>query len=143
MEIIAKKPCSFGGKNFFIGDRIPEELVMNCEDHEKRGIISVVREGIPFEMAEAVAQVGEVFFSLPIVKGSETLEIEVSEPQIREAVKTMQMPVKEATAHIKSNVTDDTVLIMLNAFDPRSAVKKEAELKARELAEVEESAGDA
>ena len=38
---------------------------------------------------------------------------------------------------------DNTVLIFLNAVDSRTAVKKEAETKAKSLEELEESAGDA
>lgn len=40
MRLIAKKPCSYGGKKFFIGDEIPAELVVNIEREEKLGVIS-------------------------------------------------------------------------------------------------------
>ena len=45
--------------------------------------------------------------------------------------------------HIRDTVEDNTVLIFLNAVDSRTAVKKEAETKAKSLGELEESAGDA
>ena len=50
---------------------------------------------------------------------------------------------KDAVAHIRDTVEDNTVLIFLNAVDSRTAVKKEAETKAKSLEELEESAGDA
>jgi len=141
--IIAKRPCSFEGKKFFIGDEIPEGVVRDPDKMEKLGIVVIVGDGVPVELAEIVAQKAEVLFRIPILKGDETLEMDVSEPQIREAVKTMQMSVKDATAHIKEYVEDDTVLILLNAIDSRTAVKKEAELKAKETVKAEKSEGEA
>lgn len=41
MELIAKKPCSFGGKKFFIGEKIPESLVTDPAAQEKLGVIVV------------------------------------------------------------------------------------------------------
>ncbi|MCM1104905.1 MAG: hypothetical protein NC409_12465 [Clostridium sp.] len=45
MKLIAKKPCSFGGKKFFIGDEIAEELVSDPAAQEKYGIIAIVGGG--------------------------------------------------------------------------------------------------
>lgn len=92
---------------------------------------------------ECVASVGEVFFKIEIVKGDKGFDLDVTEPQLQEAVKTMQMNQKDAVAHIRDTVEDNTVLIFLNAVDSRTAVKKEAEIKAKSLGELEESAGDA
>lgn len=44
MRLIAKKPCSFGGKRFYIGEEIPRSLVTDAERQEKYGVISVVNE---------------------------------------------------------------------------------------------------
>lgn len=41
MELIAKKPCSFGGKKFFIGEKIPEGLVTDPATQEKLGVIAI------------------------------------------------------------------------------------------------------
>lgn len=41
MELIAKKPCSFGGKKFFIGEKIPKRLVTDPAVQEKLGVIAV------------------------------------------------------------------------------------------------------
>ena len=104
----------------------------------------MIRDGIPVEtLEECVASVGEVFFKIEIVKGDKGFDLDVTEPQLQEAVKTMQMNQKDAVAHIRDTAEDNTVLIFLNAVDSRTAVKKEAETKAKSLGELEESAGDA
>lgn len=141
--IIAKRPCSFEGKEFFIGDQIPDDYVLDPEAMEKMGIVSVVGDKASANTEDVGSVVAEVFFRAPIKKGERTLEIDVSEAQFAETVQTMQMTTKDATAHIKGDVEDNTVLILLNALDSRTSVKKEAESKALILAEMEESAGDA
>ena len=44
MRLIAKKPCSFGGQKFFIGDEIPEGLVADAGMQEMYGVIAIVNE---------------------------------------------------------------------------------------------------
>jgi len=39
MKLIAKKPCSFGGKKFFIGDEVPSNLVVNAAQQTAWGIL--------------------------------------------------------------------------------------------------------
>ena len=39
MKLIAKKPCSFGGKRFYIGDEIPAALVLDPVRQEKLGVL--------------------------------------------------------------------------------------------------------
>lgn len=41
MKLIAKKPCSFGGKKFFIGEEVPTNLVANPALQEKLGVIVI------------------------------------------------------------------------------------------------------
>lgn len=144
MKIIAKKPCSFNGVKYYIGEEIPENAVKDPKAQAAMGVVSIVPDGDHVgEFADMVSQVGEVHFLVPILKGEESMELPVSETQIAEAAKTLQMSQKEAVAHIKDHVEDNTVLIILNACDSRAAVKKEAETKAKSLAGLEESAGDA
>ena len=76
MRLIAKKPCSYGGRKFFIGDEIPAELVVNIEREEKLGVISTANDevGVPEQsgalysqeqvdemIADAVANAGKGF----------------------------------------------------------------------------------
>ena len=59
MRLIAKKPCRFGGKDFFINDQIPEELVLDAEEKEKIGLISIIKD------AEAVETLSLIHISEP------------------------------------------------------------------------------
>lgn len=48
LQYIAKKPCSFGGKRFLIGDVIPSDLILpeNVSRVAAYGQIAVVEDGI-------------------------------------------------------------------------------------------------
>lgn len=41
MRLIANKPCSFGGKQFFIGDEIPAGLVADAQLQAKYGVLAI------------------------------------------------------------------------------------------------------
>lgn len=45
MKLIAKKPCSFGGRQFFIGNEIPAELVADPVTQEGLGVITIANAG--------------------------------------------------------------------------------------------------
>lgn len=144
MKLVANKPCSLNGKKYFIGEEVPVEEVVDYASLVKMGLLSVIQDAVPADnLEECVAMVGEVSFSIPIVKGDETIDLDVTEPQIQDAVKTMQMNADAAIAHIRGDVEDNTTLIVINALDSRKTVKEAAELKAKALIEQEESTGDA
>lgn len=44
MKLIAKKPCSFGGRQFYIGDEIPANLVADAKMQEKMEVIVIVND---------------------------------------------------------------------------------------------------
>lgn len=46
MRLIAKKPCSFGGRQFYIGDEIPVDFVTDAKLQEKMGMIAIVDDGM-------------------------------------------------------------------------------------------------
>lgn len=46
MRLIANKPCSFGGKKFYIGNEIPENLVADARLQEKMGVITIVNDNM-------------------------------------------------------------------------------------------------
>lgn len=144
MKLVANKPCSLNGKKYFIGEEVPVEEVVDYASLVKMGLLSVIHDAIPAnDLEECVAMVGEVSFSIPIFKGDETIDLDVTEPQIQDAVKTMQMNADTAIAHIRGDVEDNTTLIVINALDSRKTVKEAAESKAKALIEQEESTGDA
>ena len=47
MKLIAKKPCSFGGKAFFINDEIPVNAVLNPKQQEELGAVSYTHLTLP------------------------------------------------------------------------------------------------
>lgn len=42
MALVAKKPCTFCGKHFFIGEMVPEGLVSDPSLQEKLGVLAIV-----------------------------------------------------------------------------------------------------
>lgn len=137
MRIIARQPCSFEGKKFYIGEEIPESYVKDPVAQEKMGVV-VLSDTEPYK--EEILKDKPI--CIPIRKNGEIMDLDVSEEELRQAAEIMQMNPKEAVTHIRDYVENDTVLILLNALDSRSAVKKETEAKAAgETAE--ESAGEA
>lgn len=44
MRLVAKKPCSFGGRQFYIGDEVPENFVSDAKLQEKYGVITIVND---------------------------------------------------------------------------------------------------
>ena len=44
MKLIALRPCSFGGRKFYIGDEIPEELVLSPKLQKERGTIQILED---------------------------------------------------------------------------------------------------
>ena len=44
MKLFAKRPCSFNGKKFFIGDEIPADYVLDPKAQKMMGVIEVVEE---------------------------------------------------------------------------------------------------
>lgn len=137
MRIIARQPCSFEGKKFYIGEEIPESYVKDPAAQEKMGVVA---------LSDTESQRSEILkdkpICIPIRKNGKIMDLDVSEEELRQAAEIMQMNPKEAVTHIRDYVENDTVLILLNALDSRSAVKKETEAKAAgETAE--ESEGEA
>ena len=140
MKLVANKPCNLNGKKYFIGEEVPVEEVVDYASLVKMGLLSVIHDAVPADnLEECVAMVGEVSFTVPIVKGHETIDL----PQMQDAVKTMQMNADAAIAHIRGDVEDNITLIVINALDSRKTVKEAAESKAKALIEQEESTGDA
>ena len=55
MKLIARRPCSFGGRKFFIGQEVPEGLVAEPGVQERLGVLAVIVDG------EAGGTDGELF----------------------------------------------------------------------------------
>lgn len=146
MKLIAKKPCSFNGKTFYIGDEIPSEFVINPKAQEKIGVLSIAAGGDDLGEAVAVkASVGQVEFAIPINQQDGKMILHCSEEQICKAAEIMQMKTAEAKEEIK-DIKEEKILILLNACDSRKAIKEATEAAAAKLTPEEdmqeERAGD-
>ena len=147
MKLIAKKPCSFNGQTFYIGDEIPSAFVINQKAQEKLGTIAIVSPGDTpgADLSDITAEVGQVEFGVPIQQKDGTMTLYLNEEQICRAVEVMQMTASEAKEAIKG-IAEEKILILLNACDSRKAIKEATEAAAAELNPEEdvqeESAGD-
>lgn len=143
MRLIAKKPCTFGGNKFFVGDEIPAELVANPKAQEKMGVIAIASntsDGIipPEELQEYTAQVGVVKFTVTIHSEEGDLPLLVTNDELSVFTDIMQLPLsktedKQKVSEMIQNIESEDVLIMLDALDGRKFIKEEVEKRAKEL----------
>lgn len=163
--LIAKKPCYFD-KQYYIGDIIPDEVVLNPKKQESLGVIAIAnsegaseevtgalytQEQLDRAVAEKVAEIStqqpqnevsnEGGIIIPISTENGILEANMSITSVVAALTIMQKNADEAAEEIKA-VEDDDVLMILNAADSRKSVKNAA-MKRHEEIQPEEQGGDA
>lgn len=147
MRLIAKKPCSYGGKKFFIGDEIPAELVVNIEREEKLAVISAANDeaGVPEQSGALYSQeqVDEMIqsavaelkpfdsdnagFTVAVKgEGGNVTAVSCSAEDVQSVVDVLQMNAEDGAKAVAS-VKSDSVLILLHALDTRATVKKAAQ----------------
>lgn len=90
MRLIAKKPCSFGGQQFYIGDEIPAGLVADVKLQEGYGVINIMNDS---ERGSG-AQSGPLFTQ------------EQVEKMIAEAVKEAEKKREEQVAELQEYVSE-------------------------------------
>ena len=150
MKLIAKKPCSFEGHKFFIGDEIPTEFVANPKSLEKMGVIAIAgnAEPIPFtDPQEYVTQVADVKFEILIHAEEGDLPLQVTNEELSVFTDILQIPVskaedKQKVSDMIQNIVSEDLLIMLDALDGRKFVKDEAQERAKAISESAETGGD-
>ena len=139
MKLIANKPCSFGGKRYYIGDEVPAESVLNPKELEKLGVLTVVKDGgqdAPAEVPGASSNAMEL-----VVHAEEgDMPLNVSKDGIQAVVDAVTSAADDAVAIAKA-MTDGDALILLHRIDSRKTVKAAAEARALDLIS-EESAGE-
>jgi len=96
MRLIAKKPCSFSGRQFFIGDEIPENLVADAKRQEEYGVITIVNDS----EGGSGAQSGSLFTQEQVEKmvaeavdeavNNTVLEMEQKQKELQEAAGVLQ-----------------------------------------------------
>ena len=85
MRLIAKKPCSFGGQQFYIGDEIPENLVTDARLQEEYGVITIMNDG----KGGSGAQSGSLFTQEQVEK---MIAEAVEEAEKKRAEQITEMP---------------------------------------------------
>lgn len=58
MKLIARKPCSFGGKKYFIGDEIPSKEVIQPTTQERLGVLTILHTDTEEEKSEGTDDAG-------------------------------------------------------------------------------------
>lgn len=133
MRLIARRPCSFGGKKYFIGDEVPAEDVINPTVQEDQGTLAIVKD----EQGAALETAGDGKVTIPVIRDGEgdvadVLSIPLTEGEVQHVFAIMQMTADKA-AEAMEDVDSEEVLIVLHAADSRSGVKKAAKKKAEQL----------
>ena len=118
MKLIAKKPCSFGGKKFFIGDTIPTEHVINPKEFEKQGVLVIVEDG-----AEPKCE---------YVIHTEAGDLHI-DPEVMQSVFDVLIGKAEDVNKIIDTITDGDALILLHQAEQRKGVKSAIEARAKNL----------
>lgn len=96
MRLIANKPCSFGGRQFYIGDEIPDNLVADAKMQEKMGVITIVndmervsgRESGTFFTQEQVEKM--IADAVTEAVNNTVLEMEQKQEELQEAAGILQ-----------------------------------------------------
>lgn len=139
MKLIAKKPCSFGGKRFYIGDEIPVELVQEPKTQEKRGILAIL-EGDAVTPAPNVSPivVSDPVLNICVSVDGEEMNLEPTDDGLQDIFNALIGDADYAIATV-NNMTDNDALILLHLTERRTTVKKAAKARAEKL---QESVGD-
>ena len=133
MRLIAKKPCSFKGKKFFINDEIPVDFVTDPKGQEKMGVIAIVGDG---DAITPVNQIGDI--NIPIHAEEGDLILCVTAEELVVFTDILQIPVskaedKQKISEMIQNIESEDLLILLDALDGRKHVKEEAQARAQVL----------
>lgn len=133
MRLIAQKPCSFGGKQFFIGDEIPEEYVLDPKAQEMMGIlVQVSAQGAHSAESTPLETV-----TITVRSEEENIPLDVTADGIQAVFDALTGNVDDAKATIEQ-MTDGDALILLHSTDSRKSVQTAAENRAKELNEGEQ-----
>lgn len=145
MKLFAQKPCSFGGRKFYVGEEVPEALVLDPKAQEKMGVLLIVsdgneiQEGVPSEkLQEMVAMVAEVKFEIIIHAQEGDLSIMVTNEELSLFTDILQTGVsktdeKQKISEMIQNVESEDVLILVDALDGRKYVKELVLERVRQL----------
>lgn len=127
MRLIARQPCSFGGKKFYIGDEVPAELVLDAKAQEKKGVLAISEE----TKLEVIYQPAPAITVYVHAKDGD-MPVELTSEGLQAVFDVLNGTAEEAPAIIEE-MTDGDALILLHVTDKRKSVKEAAEARAKEL----------
>lgn len=143
MRLIAKKPCDFGGRRFYIGEEIPEDLVADPKRLEAFGVITIANSeneivlggepGTSFlpKAGETEESPGRVMIDLNTGEGEHTC-IPASQDQLQCVFELLQTGEGRAVKSI-SGISDENVLTIVSHADPRKKVREAAKERRDEI----------
>ena len=141
MKLIAQKPCSFGGKKFYIGDEIPAEYVVDPKAQAKMGVLAIVADDAVFSPAETEEESVKPETVEVVVHVEEgDMPLNLTTEGLQAFVDVITGKATDAEAIIEG-MTDCDALILLHVSDNRKSVKAAAEARAKALS-AEESEGE-
>ena len=137
MKLIAKKPCNFGGKRFYIGDEIPAEFVLDPKAQEKMGVlVQVDAQGHPAPVPDQEEpEESTITINVPVEEGN--LNLYVTKEGIQDVFSVLTAKTSEAEPIIEK-MTDGDALILLHLADSRKTIKTAAEDRAKALSAKQE-----
>ena len=121
MKLIAKKPCNFGGKRFYIGDEIPAEFVLDPKAQEKMGVlVQVDAQGHPAPVPDQEEpEESTITINVPVEEGN--LNLYVTKEGIQDVFSVLTAKTSEAEPIIEK-MTDGDALILLHLADSRKTI---------------------
>lgn len=142
MKLIARKPCSFGGKKFYIGEEIPCEHVLDAKGQEKKGVLAIVADDAGAAPPATPAEVHNKVDAMTVVIHADEgdLPLELTTEGLQAVVDAITSKLEEAETIIEK-MTDGDALILVHILDSRKGVKAAAETRAQTI-NAGESAGD-
>ena len=137
MKLIAKQPCSFGGKRFYIGDEIPVALVQEPKTQEKYGKLVIVNdEALSAPAMDPGDPAGDTtVFVVMVGDTSVTLEPE----NVQTILDVLTSNTEDAEKRIKQIDSMD-ILFIINSADSRKTVQTAAKARAQALMDAQEGA---
>ena len=129
MKLFAKRPCNFSGQNFFIGDEIPAEFVLNPEAQEKMGVL-VIGTGAPETADLPKEEPSTIAIMIPAGEGD--VRLDISPAAIQDVFRVLIGNATNAE-EIIAQMTEGQALLLLNLSDNRKTIKAAAEARAKEL----------
>ena len=142
MKLIARKPCSFAGEKFFIGDQVPVEYVLDPQGQEKMGTLAIVKDDAGAPAPDESADAGNVVNTMSVVIHAEEgdLPLNLTAEGLQAVVDVLTDTVEGAEPIVEA-MTDGDALILLHSADSRKSIKAAAEARAKAL-NAEESEGE-